>query len=94
MTNNDDLKAYLATSEEEDSQEEEEEVEDIGSQESGLKTKDKINKYKDLLNSLNDAKEDRSEGNLEMEISWEPNLKDMAEDLVQQKRAKQRYVCF
>ena len=81
----DDLKAYLATSDEED-EEEEQLIENVDSNDGiELKTKDKINKYKDLLNSLNEPKDVNKEDNLEMEISWEPNLKDMAEDMVGRK---------
>ena len=86
----DDLKAYLATSSEED---EEEENVDFGEND-GLSTKDKINKYKNLLNSLDEPKEDNNEGNMEMEISWEPNLKDVTEDIVSRKRSEKDISAF
>ena len=60
----------------------------------GLKTKDKINKYKNLLISLNESKEEENEGNLEMEISWEPNLKDMAEDMVNKRERNKDMSAF
>lgn len=70
VNNEDDLKVYLASS----SEEEESDVEiDENMQES-----DKINKYKDLLKSLDDDKDD----DVEMEVTWEPNLKTNAEDLI------------
>jgi hypothetical protein len=86
----DDLKAYLASSSDED--EDIEEVTD-SNDDSQLESKDKINKYKQLLNSLNEHK-DKDEGNIEMEISWEPNLKDVAEDIVNRKEREKDISTF
>ncbi|CAG2105591.1 unnamed protein product [Medioppia subpectinata] len=80
----DDLNAYLATSSEEESEAEEIETPAFISDPT-LKTTDKINKYKELLNTLSEPKESKTEEGMEMEISWEPNLKDMVGDLVDKK---------
>ncbi|CAG2165453.1 unnamed protein product [Oppiella nova] len=85
----DDLKAYLATSSEEEDDGEAVQTPDFADDPT-LGTKDKINKYKELLSSLSEPKESKSdEKDMEMEISWEPNLKDVVEDIVE-KKEKQR----
>ncbi len=73
--NEDDLKAYLATS---SSEEEDDEVAEI---DDDLKDEEKINKYKDLLKSL-DKKDD---DDVEMEVTWDPSLKANAENRINKK---------
>ncbi|KAH9390084.1 pre-rRNA-processing protein esf1 [Tyrophagus putrescentiae] len=75
--NEDDLKAYLATS---SSEEEDDEVAEI---DDDLKDEEKINKYKDLLKSL-DKKDD---DDVEMEVTWDPSLKANAENRINKKGA-------
>lgn len=84
----DDLKAYLATSSEDDSDCE------LGvDQNEHLSTEDKISKYKNLLNSLDESKEEKND-DMEMEITWEPDLKDVTEDLVSRKRSEKEMTTF
>ena len=73
--NEDDLKAYLVTS---SSEEEDDEVAEI---DDDLKDEEKINKYKDLLKSL-DKKDD---DDVEMEVTWDPSLKANAENRINKK---------
>lgn len=74
--NEDDLKAYLATSSEDDEEEEEVEIDE------GLKDDEKINKYKDLLKSLEKGDGD---DDVQMEVTWDPSLKANAQSLINRK---------
>lgn len=74
--NEDDLKAYLATSSEDDEEEEEIEIDE------GLKDDEKINKYKDLLKSLEKGDGD---DDVQMEVTWDPSLKANAQSLINKK---------
>ena len=77
--NDDDLKIYLASSSEDD---------DYGNSDvevnDNLNDLDKINKYKDLLKSLDENIDD----DIEMEVTWDPGLKANAEDLIKNKNKK------
>lgn len=84
----DDLKAYLASSSSEDNDEELDSNYDSVLE---MKDCDKINKYKQLLNSFN---ENKDENDIEMEISWEPNLKDVAEDIINKKEREKNISTF
>ncbi|XP_054166514.1 uncharacterized protein LOC128963986 [Oppia nitens] len=98
----DDLKAYLATSDEEDEEEDDEEINEEKEEEDAetvpggdtiVKTREKINKYKELLFSLNEPKNGKKNGDnddddIDMEVTWEPNLNQMAEDVVEKKERK------
>ncbi|KAL4237596.1 pre-rRNA-processing protein esf1 [Mactra antiquata] len=87
-----DLKAYLASSSDED-------VPDynallgVGDDDDNYDDDDesdedkKINKYKQLITDI-ETEERKKRGDVEMEISWEPDLKETAENLVKKKQEK------
>lgn len=86
-SNNDDLNVFLASSSDSESDNAEianleEAAEKIQSSTSET-NKDRINKYKSLLQSLEEEKED--EKGVDMEVAWEPNLKDIAEEKIRSK---------
>ncbi|XP_030854730.1 ESF1 homolog isoform X1 [Strongylocentrotus purpuratus] len=87
------IQAYLASSSEE---EEEEDVEDRveGSlneetEESENATpvsqKDRINKYRNLLRGIEEKEKQDGDKDMEMEISWEPGLKESTQEIVKKK---------
>lgn len=75
--NEDDLKAYLASSDEDNFDQEVEIAAD-------LKEDEKIAKYKNLLSSLDDKKDE----DYEMEVTWDPTLKSTTEGLINKKDSK------
>ncbi|GIY10912.1 ESF1 homolog [Caerostris extrusa] len=76
-----DIKHYLASS----SGESEEELEEPEDKE--MRTSERISKYKELLQSFEEKDKDE-ENEYEMEITWEPGLKEKTEKLVKQKLEK------
>ncbi|XP_054707602.1 ESF1 homolog [Uloborus diversus] len=77
-----DIKDYLASS----SGESEDETEKFENNEK-LSTDDRIAKYKALLQSL-EEKEKNEEEKYEMEITWDPGLKEKTEEIVKEKLDK------
>ncbi|GBN23154.1 ESF1, partial [Araneus ventricosus] len=74
-----DLKDYLASS---SGESEEEQVHDP--EDKKMKLNDRISKYKELLQSLEEKGKEEEE-KYDMEISWQPDLKEKTEKLVKQK---------
>ncbi|KAA0722010.1 ESF1 -like protein ABT1-associated protein [Triplophysa tibetana] len=89
-----DFSAYLASSSEEDDEEPEKQVlpakkpvESLPEEKKlskGRKDSDQINKYRELLKSIQD-KEKKKDDNMDMEITWVPGLKEKTEMLVKKK---------
>uniref|UniRef100_V5HML7 Putative nucleolar pre-rrna processing protein n=1 Tax=Ixodes ricinus TaxID=34613 RepID=V5HML7_IXORI len=82
----DDLRVYLASS----SSEDEEETEEAGDTQAGGRKKQtaeaQIQKYRDLLKSLDgDPKEEEKADDVEMEVTWNPDLHKQVEDMVKKK---------
>lgn len=73
-----DLKNYLASSEESEDEQE------IGEEEKQMKLSERIAKYKELLQSL-EEKEGKGDKEFEKEITWESGLKEKTEKIVKQK---------
>ncbi|CAN8002512.1 unnamed protein product [Ixodes hexagonus] len=83
----DDLRVYLASSSSED---DDEETEKAGGAEAGGRKKQtaeaQIQKYRDLLKSLDGgSKEEKKEDDVEMEVTWNPDLHKQVEDMVRKK---------
>lgn len=78
-----DFKAYLASSSDEDEPNEREENRN-GDNDSSEDEDKKIQKYKELLKEIDD-KERKSDRDQELEITWEPGLRETTEDLVTSK---------
>jgi len=78
-----DFKAYLASSSDEDDPKEREENKN-GDNDSSEDEDKKIQKYKELLKEIDD-KERKSDRDQELEITWEPGLRETTEDLVTSK---------
>lgn len=89
----DDLTVYLASSSSEE-EEEEEEKNQGGEKEKGKKAsmEAQIQKYRDLLKSLDGDKKaggddkDEDQDDVEMEVTWNPGLNKRVEDLVKRKQ--------
>ncbi|XP_008419683.1 ESF1 homolog isoform X1 [Poecilia reticulata] len=86
-----DFKAYLASSSEEDEDEEQEEAggeepigEELEEKQKRKRSEEQMSKYRELLKSIQ-SKEKRQQGDMEMEISWVPGLKETTERLVKKK---------
>lgn len=84
----DDLNVYLASS---SSESEEEATQGEGTDERETKKKSmeaQIQKYRDLLKSLEDGekKPDDNDDDVEMEVTWNPGLSKQVEDLVKKKQ--------
>lgn len=84
----DDLNVYLASS---SSESEEEATQGEGTDEKETKKKSmeaQIQKYRDLLKSLEDGekKPDDNDDDVEMEVTWNPGLSKQVEDLVKKKQ--------
>ncbi|KAM7296993.1 ESF1 homolog [Ixodes scapularis] len=82
----DDLRVYLASS----SSEDEEETEEVGDTRAGGRKKQtaeaQIQKYRDLLKSLDGGpKEEEKADDVEMEVTWNPDLHKQVEDMVKKK---------
>ncbi|KAM4750562.1 ESF1 homolog [Anableps anableps] len=91
-----DFKAYLASSSEEDEGEEQEEeadeemigeeVEEKPQEKKKKKSEEQINKYRELLKSIQvKEKQQQEDKDMEMEITWVPGLKETTEQLVKKK---------
>lgn len=85
----DDLQVYLASSSEDD----DDEGIELENQLNQVESKDKINKYKELLNSL-DKNEEEEEGNMKMEITWDPDLEEKTEKLIERKEKEKELTQF
>ncbi|XP_035226509.1 ESF1 homolog, partial [Stegodyphus dumicola] len=82
-----DIKDYLASSSSESEVEINGDGEEEGSENNKISTKKRIAKYKALLQSL-EEKEKQDEDKYEMEITWEPGLKERTEEIVKEKIEK------
>ncbi|XP_077526971.1 ESF1 homolog isoform X2 [Haemaphysalis longicornis] len=90
----DDLKVYLASSSSEEEEEEEEQQNQGGGKEKGKKAsmEAQIQKYRDLLKSLDGDKKaggdekDEDKDDVEMEVTWNPGLNKQVEDMVRRKQ--------
>lgn len=83
-----DFKAYLASSSDEDEPEKREETRNSDNDSSEDEDK-KIEKYKELLREIED-KERKSDRDQELEITWEPGLRETTEDLVTSKMKEKK----
>ncbi|CAG0898289.1 unnamed protein product [Darwinula stevensoni] len=82
------LEAYLA-SDTSNSEPEEEAVEsDIEGSQVSMTAKDRIAKYRELIQDLEKKHKKKKEEKVEMEITWDVGLKDRTEELVKQKKEK------
>lgn len=79
-----DLQAYLASSSGEES-EEEEDKEKTEIEENENSNEDPINKYRNLLAEIEKSSEEKNKKDVEMEVTWELNVKDKSEKLVKKK---------
>ncbi|CAL1275705.1 unnamed protein product [Larinioides sclopetarius] len=77
-----DIQDYLASS---SGESEEEQIDDP--EDKKMKLNDRISKYKELLQSLEEKGKEEEE-KYDMEISWQPDLKEKTEKLVKQKLEK------
>lgn len=85
-----DVKDYLASSGSED------EIDyyagfedpDFGKSNQEEVTENTISKYKNILASIQNEKEQKNKDEIEMEVTWEPGLKETTEDLVKKKQDK------
>ncbi|KAI2804776.1 hypothetical protein RDWZM_008073 [Blomia tropicalis] len=77
--NEDDLKAYLASDDDNEFSSGDDEQIEFNS---NMKEDEKINKYKDLLKSLDNSKDD----DIEMEVTWDPCLKSSTSDIITNKK--------
>ncbi|XP_065835027.1 ESF1 homolog isoform X2 [Oscarella lobularis] len=83
-----DFKEYLASSDDEDDDEEnDDDDEDVGNETASTMSvqEKRALKYRSLLDTI-EEKTETSEG-MEMEVTWEPGLKEGVEELVQRKEA-------
>ncbi|XP_042906436.1 ESF1 homolog [Parasteatoda tepidariorum] len=81
-----DIKEYLASSSE-DSQEE---ISDTEEDNRKLSTKERLQKYKSLLESISEQEKEKSGEKYEMEITWEPGMKEKTESLVKEKLEEEK----
>lgn len=80
-----DLQNYLASSSEEDEIEEESIAQNANDDEEEDETKNPIDKYKALLQEIEENEKSKKERDVEMEITWGIDLKNKTEKLVKQK---------
>ncbi|XP_052767146.1 ESF1 homolog isoform X2 [Mya arenaria] len=82
----DDLQAYLASSSDEDAAEYESSIVEGSESNSEDEGEEKlINKYRALLQGPENRPGDKSQEDVQMEITWEPGLKETTESLVKKK---------
>ncbi|XP_041468958.1 ESF1 homolog isoform X2 [Lytechinus variegatus] len=89
------IQAYLASSSEEEEEEEEEDgrkdgdEDDLNEEDSENDNpeseKDRINKYRNLLKGIEEKEKQDGDKDMEMEISWEPGLKESTQEIVKKK---------
>lgn len=81
----DDIGDYLASA----SSESEEEIEKLEEEpDKPLKTKDRIAKYKELLKSIEEKEKEENGEKIDIEVTWEPALKERTEEKVKEKVKK------
>ncbi|KAG1697385.1 ESF1 [Nymphon striatum] len=82
-----DINAYLASSSDDDNEidEQEEKVDDAVELDSKGKKEAYIAKYKALLLGIEKDEKKKKDGDIEMEVSWEPGLKSAAEQEINKK---------
>ncbi|XP_053214586.1 ESF1 homolog [Panonychus citri] len=95
----DDLACYLASSSSEEEEEEEDDNDDnYGSNQNasddedetvslqGKSVQDRISKYKDLLKSVEEEEAAEDDGDIDMEIKWEPELENIGKKIAEKKQ--------
>ncbi|XP_052105857.1 ESF1 homolog [Mytilus californianus] len=83
-----DFKAYLASSSEDEDDDKAGTLGnlDFGDEESESEDEEQqINKYKSLVQSIKESEEKKKKRDVEMEITWEPGLKESAEKIIKKK---------
>ncbi|XP_063427984.1 ESF1 homolog [Mytilus trossulus] len=83
-----DFKAYLASSSEDEDEDKAGSLGnlDFGDEESESDNEEQqINKYKSLVQSIKESEEKKKKRDVEMEITWEPGLKESAEKIIKKK---------
>ncbi|XP_062585865.1 ESF1 homolog [Saccostrea cucullata] len=84
--NEEDFRAYLASSsEEEEDNDEDRPVDDDDNDNEDDNEERQIQKYRSLLQSLDDDKDQKKKKEVEMEVTWEPGLKETTEKIVKHK---------
>lgn len=87
--NEEDFKAFLASSSEEEADDEDDKplvgVDNIEDDDEDDNEENQIQKYRSLLQSLDDDKNRKKKKEVEMEVTWEPGLKETTEKILKKK---------